>query len=69
MGEYGGLNFKKSGGKVELISKQGNKGIPPEASGVPKGSVSKGIDFPGKKGDKGLGCVKGMGGHQKSPLD
>lgn len=57
----------KSRGKTDFPGAKGSMGIP-EGARVPKASVSKGSDYPGKKGDKGKDLPKSVSG-AKAPRD
>jgi len=66
MGQYGGRNFKKGGGKLESPMNSGNKGILPGGKMPGKSPISrmKGIDSPTTQGNKGVTIEKGF---PKSP--
>lgn len=67
MGQFGGRDFKKGGGKLDGLMPKGGKGIPDGGSYPGKSSVGKvksGIDTPTTKGNKGVTMEKGF---PKSP--
>ena len=63
MGQFGGRDFKKGGGKADWITKDGNKGIPP---GMPTGktdtSAAGKTVYLSRQGDKGITGLKGKTG-------
>lgn len=68
MGEYGGRNFKKSGGKPAFLSREGDKGVPPSMPGARKTGGGK-SDYLGARGDKGMGHWSAKSSTSKAPLD
>lgn len=63
---YGGTESKSGGGKFEAAGSKGNRGIPAGTS-APKASTARGLDVPGKKGDKGVTVPSGFKS-AKAPL-
>jgi hypothetical protein len=68
MGEYGGRNFKKGGGKPSFLGGKGDKGIPPSMPGARKAGGGK-SDYLGERGDKGMSHWGAKGSTSKPPMD